>query len=410
MNKADSRRLEEIFISKGYKTADMVWDADVVVFNTCSVREHAENKALSNIGSLKVLKDKNPAVRICVVGCMAQRMQKEIRTSLPHVDFVVGPSKMFELPILIERNEKGIHPDTEETVKVFYEYLPDIIDNKREYSGYVPIMKGCGNFCSYCIVPYVRGREQYRPKEEVLAECAVLAKTGINEIMLLGQTVNSHPDFKSILRETAAIKGIKRVRFVTSYPGKVDRELVDIVRDTPALCNYFHIPVQSGSDDVLKRMNRDYTTDYFMDIAMYIRKQIPAAAISSDFIAGFPGETDRDFEKTLDIVKKVRFDQSFTFKYSPRPMTRAYEWEDDVPLEVKKERLARLNEACSDAAQERNALLVGKKVEILSEGGNSGRTGEYKIVFWEGDPAEPGAEVEVDIKKALPHSLTGRRA
>ncbi|MFH1416104.1 MAG: tRNA (N6-isopentenyl adenosine(37)-C2)-methylthiotransferase MiaB [Elusimicrobiota bacterium] len=409
MNKADSRRLEEIFVSKGYETADVIWDADVIIFNTCSVREHAEQKAMSHIGRLKFIKDKKPDISICIVGCMAQRMQKSIIDSQSHVDLVVGPSTMFDIPEMLTKKLSGSFPDTEDKVKVFYDVLPDIVDKTRHYSGYVPIMKGCCNYCTYCIVPYVRGKEQYRPVDDIIRECSALSDAGVREIMLLGQSVNSHPDFKKILKGTAGINGIQRVRFVTSYPGKLDRGLVDTVAEEPVLSDYFHIPVQSGSDKVLQRMNRKYSIKDFLENVMYIREKIPGAAISSDFIVGFPGETEDDFKMTLDVVKQVEFDQSFTFKYSPRPGTEAADFDDDVALEEKKERLQHLNELCTETALKRNSLHIGEIVEIFPEGPANGRTGNYKIVYWEGAAAEPDETVRVRITDALAHSLKGDR-
>lgn len=409
MNKADSRRLEEIFISKGYDVADIVRDADVIVFNTCSVREHAEQKAMSNIGKLKFLKQNTPEVKICVVGCMAQRMQKEIINNLPHVDFVVGPSTMFDLPDIIKENNAGVHVNNEKNVKEYYEDLCDIVDKKREFSGYIPIMRGCNNYCSYCIVPFVRGNEKYREKTDIINECRQYVVKGINEIMLLGQSVNSHPEFKEILESVSKLKGIKRVRFVTSYPGKIDKELIDIVAESPVLCNYFHLPIQSGSDTILNKMNRKYTVSDYIKTAEYIREKIPHVSISSDFIVGFPGETEEDFHETLDVVRKVEFDLCFTFKYSPRPLTEASRWDDDVPLEIKKDRLSRLNEVCTSVALKRNRALEGEVLEVFAEDSLNGRSDNYKIVFWNGEPAEPGESVRVKITQALPHSLKGER-
>ncbi len=409
MNKADSRRLLEIFISAGYIPADDKNTADVIVYNTCSVRGHAEDKAMSHLGRLKFLKERSPGTVICAAGCMAQRMKEEIRERLPHIDLVVGPSSIFRVPEMVRENLSGVYPDTPDTVKEFSEYIDDINLEKEEYTGYVPIMKGCGNFCSYCIVPYVRGREHYRSKEEVLKECRALASRGQREIMLLGQAVNAHPQFKDILKGVSSLKGVERVRFVTSYPGKMDREIVDIVSGTPVLCDYFHIPVQSGSESVLKRMNRKYTVEDFLDIAFYIREKVPDAAITTDFIVGFPGETRDDFKRTLEMVEKVRFDQSFTFKYSPRPLTSASKMDDDVNEDEKKRRLAELNRVCSRAGLERNRRLIGRKVRVFASEARSGRTGSYKIVHWEGKGAQPGEPVTVKVNQALPHSLKGLR-
>ncbi len=406
MNKADSSRLEGLLESKGYSPVDKAESADVIIYNTCSVREHAEQKAMSHVGRLKFLKIRRPEIKICVVGCMAQRKKKEIISSLPHVDLVIGPSTMFRLPRLIENGNKGVFLDTEETVR---EFPSHVTDSSKNYIEFVPVMKGCNNFCSYCIVPYVRGREQYRKKEEIIAECNKLADRGVIEIMLLGQTVNSHPDFIDILKSVSEINGIKRVRFITSYPGKVNNELIDLVAGNPVLCNYFHVPLQSGSDRILKKMNRNYTVSKYMKIAEYIRKKIPQASISSDFIVGFPGESEEDFQKTLNVIQKIQFDQSFTFKYSPRPLTMASKWKDDIPLKIKKERLSRLNELCTKISLERNKKLEGEILEVISEGNNTGRSEHYKIVFFNGKPANPPEIVKIKVTQGLPHSLKGER-
>ncbi|MEA3505896.1 MAG: radical SAM protein, partial [Elusimicrobiota bacterium] len=239
MNKADSLRLSEIFKAEGYTFTDNLKEADVIICNTCSVRHHAENKAMSYVGRLKDIKEEKSAVRICVVGCMAQRLREDIVKRLPHVDYVVGPSSMFELPKLIKEDKRGVYADSPDKRKEFPGVQYNTINTDSPFSGYVPIMKGCNNFCAYCIVPYVRGREEYRDRKDILKECETLAGRGIKEIMLLGQTVNSHPDFKEILKDTAGISGIDRVLFVTSYPGHMDKETVDIVAETPELCNYF---------------------------------------------------------------------------------------------------------------------------------------------------------------------------
>ncbi len=409
MNKSDSKRLEESFAAYGGSVISDESDADVVIYNTCSVREHAENKALSHIGRLKFLKDKKPSIKICVVGCMAQRMGEEIKKRLPHVDVVAGPSLMFELPgILYDGAGSGVFTDDPEN-RDYKEFFPGVIAGESEFARYVPIMRGCDNFCSYCIVPYVRGREKYRKKEDIIAECRVLGGKGIKEITLLGQAVNSHPEFKEILKEAAVVKRLKRVRFLTSYPGKMDRETIDIVRENETLCNMFHIPLQSGSDKILKKMKRRYTLSKYLDSALYIRATIPFASISTDFIVGFPGETESDFEKTIDAVKKIKFDQSYTFKYSSRPGTKAAGYEETVTEEEKQDRLKKLNEMCNAASLERNRLFEGREETVFSDGENSGRTGENKIVHFKGSRAAAGEEVRVRIEKALPHSLKGER-
>ncbi len=409
MNKADSRRLLELFLSQGYEITKEKESADIMIYNTCSVREHAEEKAMSHLGRLKFIKENNPDVIICVVGCMAQRMGEEIVRRIPHVDIVVGPSSMFKLPKMLEEGQQGIFLDTPDTIKEFSEYVPNIAFKNMEYSGYVPIMKGCSNFCTYCIVPFVRGREQYRDKSEIIHEIEALAKRGIKEIMLLGQTVNSHPLFNEILRDAAGVSDIERIRFVTSYPGNMRKDTVDLVGSEEKLCKYFHLAAQSGSDKVLKAMGRKYSDNEFLDIALYIRETIPMASISTDFIVGFPGETEEDFSMTLDLVKKVRFDRAFTFKYSTRPFTAAAKFDDDLPDEVKKDRLRRLNDLCKETALERNKLLLGKTLKVMADKKRSGRSDTYKPVFWEGEPASLGESVYIKITEALPHSLKGIR-
>lgn len=409
MNKADSLRLSEIFQAEGYTFTDKLADAGVIIYNTCSVRHHAENKAMSYVGRLKEFKEVNPDLKVCVVGCMAQNLKDKIIERLPLVDYVVGPSSMFELPRLIKEDKRGVFADSSDKRKEFPDIEYSSLNTDSPFSGYVPIMKGCNNFCAYCIVPYVRGREEYRDKKDILKECEILAGRGIKEIMLLGQTVNSHPDFKEILKDTAGISGIERVLFVTSYPGHMDKETVDIVAETTELCNYFHIPVQSGSERILKEMGRKYTVSHFWEIAGYIRENLPLASITTDFIVGFPGETEEDFNETLKLVKEVEFDQCFTFKYSPREGTRSAKISDSVSREVKKERLARLNKLWNLLALKRNRLFEGKTLDVFAEGASHGRSHNYKIVYWTGEEAEPGEIVRVKINEALAHSLKGER-
>ncbi len=409
MNKADSDRLEGVFREKGYGITGDKDKAGIIVYNTCSVREHAEQKAMSHLGRLKFAKRKNPDLKVCVVGCMAQRMQDEIKERLNHVDIVAGPTELYNLPQIIEKNKEGIFENTQKGIKEYYKHFYGIGSYNKEYAGYIPIMKGCNNFCAYCIVPYVRGREKYRPVGDILKECRKLGREKVSEIMLLGQTVNSHPDFKEILRKVSMIDGLERIRFVTSYPGYMDKETVDIVASSDNLCNYFHIPVQSGSDKVLKKMGRKYSAKHFGNIAGYIRGEIPRASISSDFIVGFPGETEDDFKKTLRLVEKFEFDQCYTFSYSPRPGTRAAKWKDSVSGEVKSSRLALLNKYCSESGLKRNRLLEGETVEVIAEAPRKGRTGTYKIVHWSGKKAKKGGKIKVNIEEGLPHSLKGKR-
>ncbi|MGM0568538.1 MAG: tRNA (N6-isopentenyl adenosine(37)-C2)-methylthiotransferase MiaB [Elusimicrobiota bacterium] len=407
MNKSDSRRLEESFTARGYTVTDKSSEADVVVYNTCSVREHAENKAMSHIGRMKFNKEKNPDVKICVVGCMAQRMGDEIQKRLPHVDIIAGPVSMTMLPDLLKKKEaSGVFKDDTE-LKEYNEHSSGIAFKESGFSRFVPIMRGCDNFCSYCIVPFVRGREKYRKKEDILKECSVLAERGIKEITLLGQAVNSHPEFKQILKAAANIRGLKRLRFLTSYPGYMDKETVDIVRENPVLCNFFHLPVQSGSNNILKKMHRKYSVKYYLDIARYVRKSMPMAGLSTDIIVGFPGESREDFQQTLNLVKELEFDQSFTFKYSARKGTKAAGLKEAIGKEEKKRRLAELNNLCDSSAFKRNKLFVGREVIVFSEGGNFGRTEEYKIVHFNGAKAPEGEEVRVNITEAGPHSLRG---
>ncbi len=409
MNKSDSRRIGESFASLGYGFADSPEEASVVVFNTCSVREHAEEKAMSHIGRLKFLKKKNPNLKICVAGCMAQRMGSEIKKRLNHVDIIAGPASMAKLPKLLNDQESsGVYSDNTE-VKVYNEYLPDIIINKREYARFVPLMRGCDNFCAYCIVPYVRGREKYRKKEDVLKECRLLVEGGIKEITLLGQAVNSHPDFKEIIKSVSEIKNLKRLRFLTSYPGYMDKETVDIVKKSSILCNMFHFPLQSGSDRILKKMKRKYSVNEYFELADYIREQIPSASISTDIIVGFPGEDEKDFIQTLKAVERVEFDQSYTFKYSSRQGTEAAGFRETVSGQEKQARLIRLNRLCDRVSLKRNRLFEGVETNIFSDGGNSGRTEENKIVHFSGDPAPAGEKVLVLVTEARPHSLKGKR-
>ncbi len=397
MNVADSLKLEDIFQQQGYNIIVNEQNADIIIYNTCSVREHAEQKALSHIGRLKFLKEKKPTIKICIVGCMSQRIGNDIKKKFPYVDIIVGPSAIFDLPKLIK---KEVFAQKKSSNKY---------ENKRgnTLSSYIPIMRGCNNFCSYCIVPYVRGREQYRSVNDIIVECKILVQKNIKEIILLGQSVNSHPDFCEILKIVATIKGIKKVRFLTSYPAQMNKKIIDIVADNSVIYKDFHIPVQSGSNKILKKMNRKYTINEFRKIARYIRKKIPAASITSDFIVGFPCESEKDFQMTLDIIGEIEFDNAFTFKYSPRPMTSASKLKDDIPLKVKKERLAYLNKLCKEVSLKRNKLLEGKIIEVFAGNKNSGRSNEYKLIFFNNSDVQAGEDIKVKITAALPNSLKG---
>ncbi len=447
MNLLDSELVVGALRKHGYELTDAVGRADVVLFNTCSVRQHAEDKIYSALGRLKHRKRKNPELVIGVLGCMAQKDQELIFRRAPHVDLVAGPGQLRRVPELIEQVERDRErqiavslPRTggsrQEVTDSFDEYDPDRMAAMRPlpFQAFLRIMMGCDKFCTFCIVPSVRGPEQSRPPEAIIAEAHKLAGEGCLEITLLGQTVNSYRvkaadgrtyRLSDLLAAIHDIDGIRRIKFITNFPRDMSDDLLDAVRELPKVSPYLHVPAQHGSNEVLKRMKRGYTVELYEEMLARVRERLPHAAVSSDFIVGFCGETDREHELTSDLVRRCRFKNSFVFKYSPRPGTRAFDsLPDDVPEDVKKLRNNELLAIQNQISLESNRGFVGQTVEILVEGPSkssakadsesdngpvqlTGRTHDDRIVVFSGNERLAGTFAQIRIDAVTPTTLIG---
>ena len=422
MNKLDAELSLGLLQEEGYRVVDKVDEADVILFNTCSVRQHAEDKVYSHLGALKTLKKKHPEVIVGVLGCMAQKDGEAIFKRMPHVDLVCGTRMFSRLPeLLLSIRNHGSHvlavdEDQIVNVKRAVTYRPNF------YQAFVTVMRGCDNFCSYCIVPYVRGRELSRTIADVKEEVQALVLNGCKEVTLLGQNINSYGKgltggvtLGDLLSELNDLDGLERIRFVTSHPADVSRDLIRTISRLGKVCEYLHMPAQSGSDQTLKRMRRGYTAGYYRDLISYARELIPHIAVASDFIVGFPGETDEDFQETVRLMEDLRFQNCFIFKYSPRTGTKAAELKDDVPDEVKRARNIKLLELQKRISLEENKKIIGKKVQVLVEGASksdlnklSGRTRQNHIVVFNGSTDRVGKLVDVMIHEVTDLTLYGK--
>lgn len=421
-NEADSEKLAGMAKQMGYETVSEPENADLILVNTCAVREHAEQKALSTIGQFKHLKANNPELMIGVCGCMVTQPHRcdEIKRSYPYVDFIFGTSGLHRLPeLLYEKTVKGKRifcPEEEEYLVA--EGLGT--DRESTYRAWVSIMYGCNNFCSYCIVPYVRGRERSRRMEDIVSEVQGLAEQGYKDITLLGQNVNSYAkgtdyDFADLMARLARIEGDFKLRFMTSHPKDASKKLIDVMAENEKIARHFHLPLQSGSDKILSAMNRHYDKKQYLETVRYLRERMPDITITTDIIVGFPGETDKDFEDTLDMLREVRYDMIFSFIYSPRKGTPAAEMEQ-LPEKVKSERFARLLEVQNRISLEKNLPLVGRTVSVLCDGVSknndallSGRTEGNKIVFFEGERSDEGKYLNIKIDRAEAFALYGKK-
>ncbi|MEA1959762.1 MAG: tRNA (N6-isopentenyl adenosine(37)-C2)-methylthiotransferase MiaB [Bacillota bacterium] len=421
MNVRDSEIIAGLLENSGYVKKSNPEDAAVVVFNTCSVRHSAENKVYGKIGEIKKMKQKHPDLMIAVGGCMSQLPDVITRLKKLQVDVVFGTHNIHELPQLIDearRSHKRVVNVWQEHGEII-ESLPSVRNDQS--TAFVNIMYGCNNFCSYCIVPYTRGRERSRQPEDVINELKELAQSGVEEVTLLGQNVNSYGrglekqiDFSDLLKMADEVEGLKRIRFTTSHPKDVSDRLIDTIANGNKLCEHFHIAMQSGSNDVLKRMNRGYTREHYLELTKKIRERIPGCAITTDIIVGFPGETEQDFVDTLDMIEKVRFDAAFTFMYSVRKGTRAAEFENQVPQDVKRDRLMRLNKVQYQIAYEINHALEGSTHQVLVEGPSktneemlTSRTRQNRIVIFSGVKSLIGQLINVRIINGKTFSLFG---
>ncbi|QRK06394.1 tRNA (N6-isopentenyl adenosine(37)-C2)-methylthiotransferase MiaB [Archangium violaceum] len=423
MNVNDSLRMSEVLGKLEYRPTPVPEEADLIILNTCSIREKAEDKMLSALGRYRTVKLARGTL-LGVGGCVAQQEKDKLLKKVPYLDFVFGPDSIAKLPEIIGR----VQGERERVVETAWvdseEYVfprADPETSRGKVTEFVTVMKGCDNVCSFCVVPHTRGREVSRPFPDVLAEVADLARVGVREVTLIGQNVNSYRggiSFAQLLLRTAEVPGIERVRFTTSHPHDLSDELIEAFRTQPKIMPHFHLPVQSGSNPVLKRMRRDYTVAQYLERLEKLRAARPGIAMTTDIIVGFPGETEEDFALTLELTEKVRYDNQFSFIYSPRPKTGAALKEDEwgpVPHEVKIERLERLQKIQRRISAEVTAALVGQEVEVLVEGPSRynplkrfGRTPENRTVNFEGD-APAGSFVKVLVESATPNQLAGKQ-
>ncbi|HOR86083.1 MAG TPA: tRNA (N6-isopentenyl adenosine(37)-C2)-methylthiotransferase MiaB [Bacillota bacterium] len=414
-NNSDSEKIMGMLAGMGYTYTEKREQADIIIINTCCVRENAELKLYGNIGALKHLKADNPSLIIGVCGCMMQQEHaaETIRRKYRHVDLVFGTHNIYKLPELLERsmNEKYTLIDILNTEGTIIEDIPVLREEK--FKAWVTIMYGCNNFCSYCIVPYVRGRERSRKPEDIIREIEGLAKNGCKEVTLLGQNVNSYGkdlsaeiDFADLIRLVNEIKGIERIRFMTSHPKDISDKLIYTMRDCKKVCEQLHLPFQAGSNEILRRMNRKYTKEEYLSKVIKAKWEIPGIALSTDVIVGFPGETDEDFEETLDVLRQVEFDQVFMFIYSKRKGTIAAEMEDIRTYEDKHRNFEKLVKLQNEISRKANETYLGKTVEVLAEGFSksdpskyTGRTRTGKVVNFIGNNGIVGKLVNVRINE-----------
>jgi tRNA-2-methylthio-N6-dimethylallyladenosine synthase len=424
MNVHDSERLAGMLEAAGYARAEAGDTADVVVFNTCAVRENADNKLYGNLGHLRPVKDSHPGMQIAVGGCLAQKDRSEITRRAPWVDVVFGTHNLGSLPALLDRARHNAEAQVEilESLEVF----PSTLPARREstYAGWVSVSVGCNNTCTFCIVPSLRGKEADRRPGDVLAEVRALVDDGVLEVTLLGQNVNSYGvefgdryAFGKLLRAAGEIDGLERIRFTSPHPKDFTSDVIAAMAETPAVCHQLHMPLQSGSDDVLRRMRRSYRTERYLGILAEVRAAMPDAAITTDLIVGFPGETEADFAATLDVVREARFASAFTFQYSPRPGTPAATMEGQVPKQVVQERYERLAALQEEISWAENTAQVGREVELLVATGEgrkdaathrlSGRARDGRLVHFAGSAEQirPGDVVTTTVTYAAPHHL-----
>ncbi|WP_432646230.1 tRNA (N6-isopentenyl adenosine(37)-C2)-methylthiotransferase MiaB [Mitsuokella sp.] len=422
MNQSDAERMMGQLRTIGYEKTESMEDADLILINTCCVRETAEDRVYGKIGEIKHLKRKNPELIFGITGCMAQKEGDALIRRAPHIDFVLGTNKVHELTHIVQeiQQEHGHLVD----VQLGETELPDDVPVARagKLSAWVPIMYGCNNFCTYCIVPYVRGRERSRLPEDVVREVEQAVAAGYEEVTLLGQNVNSYgkdhkkADFADLLKMVDQVPGIRRVRFMTSHPKDLSDKVIAAIRDGEHLCEHIHLPVQYGSNHILKKMNRVYTVESYRALVGRIRKEIPDVSLTTDLIVGFPGETDEDFREMLDFLREIRYDSAYTFIYSKRSGTPAATMADQVDEKVKKERLNQLMAVQNEISLEINQKLLGRTMEIMVEGPSKnddavwmGRTRTNKIVLFPHDGEQAGDFIDVKITHPQTWVLKGEK-
>ena len=419
-NESDSEKLSGMLKKMGYTPTENPEEADVILFNTCAVRENAEKKLFGRVGALKPLKEKNPELLLGVCGCMAQEagMEEKFRRRYRFVDMVFGTHALYRFPEILKKalSERTQVRDVSDIDGEVTEGIP--VDRASSVKSYVSVMYGCNNFCSYCIVPYVRGRERSRAYRDVINEVREIADSGCKEIMLLGQNVNSYNggvDFPELLYKVSEVPGIKRIRFMSSHPKDISSELISVMAERENICNQLHLPVQSGSDRILKLMNRHYNTEHYLSIVDEVKNKIPDVTLTTDIIVGFPGETDEDFLKTVELLKTVRYDSIFSFIYSKRTGTPAEKMADVMTEEHKHENFSKMLEIQNEISLEKNKALIGSVQSVLVEGQSktdhdkmSGRSEGGKLVHFSSDAVRPGDIVKVKIESVNTWTLSGK--
>jgi len=425
MNDRDSEIMNQL-LSESFVPASSVDEADIVLVNTCSIRQKAEQKALSLLGTLRILKVSRPNLLIGVVGCVAQQEGEKLLKRLPFVDLVMGTQSLYNLPSFLSdilNKKKRIVSVEQSGDFVIPPFLPEY-DSGPPHKRFITIMQGCNNFCSYCVVPFTRGREISRNFSEIIDEARHLASQGVQEITLLGQNVNSYGrdshgrrqhTFAELLRAVSDIPAIKRLRFTTSNPKDLTPDLMHCFSEIDTLCSHFHLPVQSGSNSVLKLMNRKYTIERYLELVDQLRENRPDIAITTDIIVGFPGESDEDFQGTYDLIEKIRYHGAYSFKYSDRPQAKSVDFANKVPEEIKTKRLALLQKKIDEICLERNREYVGKTMEIMVEGESKGQENQWNgrtttnhiVHFTSPRSYKPGHFVTVKISEACQNSLRG---
>ncbi len=419
MNVADSELVASILSTNNFKISQDIDNSDIIIFNTCSVRQHAEDRVLGRINNEMSRKQSKKDLKIGVIGCMAQRLGNKLNEYNRNIDFVVGTDQYRNLPEIITNlfENPGFESETIVNNKEIYEDLYPIHSGK--FNAFVTIMRGCNNFCSYCIVPYVRGRERSKAIDDILKEIKTIGEKGFKDITLLGQNVNSYNyegvNFAELLRKVNKIDTIRRIRFITSHPKDLSDEVIKVMSNSEKVCEHLHLALQSGDDEVLKKMNRGYTAEHFYKIVQKLRKAIPEIAITTDVIAGFPGETEEQFQRTYDLMKKIKFDYAFTFKFSPREGTKASKFKDQIPEEIRLERLQKLIKLQEKITLKKYKDQIGKTKEIYvekvskkSEDELSGKSRDFKITVFKGDKSLIGDFVNVKITDATGWTLKGK--
>lgn len=419
-NESDSEKLSGMIKCMGYIMTEEPAEADLILYNTCAVRENAEKKLFGRIGALKPLKEKNPELLIGVCGCMPQEpsMEEKFKRQYKYVDMVFGTHSLYRFPEILKKavDDRSQVLDIRDIDGEVTEGIP--IERNSKVKAFLSVMYGCNNFCSYCIVPYVRGRERSRTWQDVVDEAKEIADSGCKEIMLLGQNVNSYDggiDFAELLYKVSCISGIERIRFMSSHPKDLKSELIDVMAERKNICNQLHLPVQSGSDRILKLMNRHYDTERYLGIVDEVKRKIPDVTLTTDIIVGFPGETDKDFEDTVNLLEKVRYDSIYSFIYSKRTGTPAAEMKDVMSEEHKHENFEKMLKLQNDISLKRNLDLIGSVQTVLVEGESktddkkqSGRTEGGKLVHFDSCNDLTGELVKVKIESANTWTLSGK--